>query len=285
MSGDPYGRSQGMFALPEIKSANFNEKQMGIALEKEISPTILAPDDGFVGTVRTSANSIMYYRKTLQGDNKPEPFKTNANLMWVKDMHESKKQDIKKAFYNDLFVMLTEQTKTQTAYEIAQRIEEKWSMIVAPVGRLNSELNNPMIIRMLGIAARAGALPPTPPELIGQEYEIEYVSKLALALKLLEVRSLANGIDVLAPLVEVSPDMVDNWNTDEIARGVPERLGWSESWIRDVDERDEIREARFLQQQQEKAAMAALEAAKSAGQLGKKIEPGSILSEAAGAVA
>ena len=285
MSGDPYGRSQGMFALPEIKSANFNEKQMGIALEKEISPTILAPDDGFVGTVRTSANSIMYYRKTLQGDNKPEPFKTNANLMWVKDMHESKKQDIKKAFYNDLFVMLTEQTKTQTAYEIAQRIEEKWSMIVAPVGRLNSELNNPMIIRMLGIAARAGALPPAPPELIGQEYEIEYVSKLALALKLLEVRSLANGIDVLAPLVEVSPDMVDNWNTDEIARGVPERLGWSESWIRDVDERDEIREARFLQQQQEKAAMAALEAAKSAGQLGKKIEPGSILSEAAGAVA
>ena len=285
VSGDPYGRSQGMFALPEIKSANFNEKQMGIALEKEISPTILAPDDGFVGTVRTSANSIMYYRKHLQGKDKPEPFKVNANLMWVKDLHETKKQTIKKAFYNDLFVMLTEQTKTQTAYEIAQRIEEKWSMIVAPVGRLNSELNNPMIIRLMGIAARANALPPAPPELIGQQFEIEYVSKLALALKLLEVKSLANGIEVLAPMIEASPDMIDNWDTDAIARGVPERLGWSEDWLRDIDERDEIREMRMIQMQQERVQEMALEAAKSAGQLGKAVEPGSIISEAARQVA
>lgn len=284
-SGDVYGRSQGMFALPEIKSANFNEKQIGIALEKEVSPSILAPDDGFVGTVRTSANSIMYYRKTLQGRDKPEPFKTGANLNWVSESNNEKKTVIKKAFFNDLFVMLTEQTKTQTAYEIAQRIEEKWSMIVAPIGRLNSELNNPMIRRMLGIAGRAGRLPAAPPELIGQEYEIEYVSKLALALKLLEVRSLSQGIEVMAPMIEAVPEMVDNWDTDEIARGIPERLGWNEDWLRDPEERDEIRQQRFLKQQQQEAQMMAIEAAKSAPGVSKKVEDGSVLSEIAKQVA
>ncbi len=282
-SGDVYGRSQGMFALPEIKSANFNEKQMGIALEKEISPTILAPDDGFVGTVRTSANSIMYYRKTLQGKDKPEPFKTKANLNWVRDMNNDKKIVIKKGFFNDLFVMLQEQTKTQTAYEIAQRLEEKWSMIIAPIGRLNSELNNFMIRRILGIAGRAGRLPAAPPELIGQEYEIEYVSKLALAMKLLEVRSLTSGFEVMAPMIEMAPDMMDNYDTDEIARGVPERIGWSEDWLRDTEERDEIRRQRNLKQEQENAQLMAIEAAKAAKGISGKVEPDSVLAQIAGA--
>jgi len=104
-------------------------------------------------------------------------------------------------------------------------------------------------------------------------------------LKLLEVKSLANGIEVLAPMIEASPDMIDNWDTDAIARGVPERLGWSEDWLRDIDERDEIREMRMIQMQQERVQEMALEAAKSAGQLGKAVEPGSIISEAARQVA
>jgi len=284
-SGDAYGRSQGMFALPEIKSANFNAKQLGIALEKEVSPTILAPDDGFVGTVRTSANSIMYYRKTLQGPNKPEPFKTKANLNWVRDVNNDKKTEIKKGFFNDLFVMLQEQTKQQTAYEIAQRIEEKWSMIIAPVGRLNSELNNPMIRRMLGIAGRAGALPPAPPELVGQEYEIEYVSKLALALKLLEVRSLQSGMEIMAPLVEMNPAILDNYDSDEIARGIPERLGWNEDWLRDPVLRDQMRQDRAIKEAQEQEQMLAIEAAKAAPGVSKQVESGSVLSEAAKQVA
>lgn len=282
-SGDVYGRSQGMFALPEIKSANFTEKQLQIALEKEVSPTILAPDDGFVGTVRTSANSIMYYRKSLQGRDKPEPFKTGANLDWVFKGAERKWTVIQKAFFNDLFVMLQEQTKTQTAFEIAERIEEKWSMIIAPVGRLNSELNNPMIRRIIGIAGRAGRLPPVPPELVGQEYEIEYVSKLALALKILEVRSLTSGLDVMGGMLEFAPEMRDNWDTDKIARGVPERLGWSEDWIRDIDERDEMRQARVEKEQAEQAAMLAIEAAKAAPGVSKNVEPESVLAQMAGA--
>lgn len=284
-SGDVYGRSQGMFALPEIKSANFTEKQLQIALEKEVSPTILAPDDGFVGTVRTSANSIMYYRKSLQGRDKPEPFKTGANLDWVFKGAERKWTVIQKAFFNDLFVMLQEQTKTQTAFEIAERIEEKWSMIIAPVGRLNSELNNPMIRRIIGIAGRAGRLPAVPPELVGQEYEIEYVSKLALALKILEVRSLTSGLDVMKDMVEFAPDMRDNWDTDNIARGVPERLGWSEDWIRDKDERDEMRQARVEKEQAEQAAMLAIEAAKAAPGVSKNVEPESVLAQLAEAAA
>lgn len=282
-SGDVYGRSQGMFALPEIKSANHTRKQSRIALEKAVSPPILCPDDGFLGTVRTSTNSIMYYRKSLQGKDRPQPFQDGARIDYAFEDLKETRLNIKKGFFNDLFVMLQEQTKSQTAYEIAQRIEEKHSLIIAPVGRLNSELNNPMITRCIGIAGRAGRLPPVPPELVGQEYEIEYISKLALALRLLEVRSLTAGFDVMAPMLEAVPEMLDNWDTDEIARGVPERLGWSEDWIREVEKRDEIREERAALEQAMQAAAMATEAAKAAPGISKKVEEGSVLSEIAGA--
>ena len=149
---------------------------------------------------------------------------------------------------------------------------------------MQSELSNGLLRRCISILGRGGNLPPVPPELVGQEYEIEYISKLALALKIIEVQALAKGIEVLAPMMEEHPDMADNWDTDEIARGVPERLGWPVDFVRDIEKRDEIREARAEQEQADKAAMLAIEAAKVAPGLGKKTEEGSPLEAIAGAM-
>lgn len=283
-SGEVYGRSQGMFALPGIKLTNIADRTTSKGMEKQVDPPILAADDGFVGTVRTAPGSIMYYRKHLQGRDKPEPFLTGGRLDWAFLWMDKKEMNIKKAFFNDLFIMLAEQTKTQTAFEIAERIEEKHSMVIAPIGRLQSELFNGLIRRCINILGRAGRLPPVPYELVGQEYEIEYISKLALALKIIEVRSLTTGIDVMGPMLGAKPDMLDNWDTDEIARGVPERLGWPVDWVRGVGERDDIREERAALEQALQAAQMATEAAKAAPGISGKVEEGSVLAEMAGAV-
>jgi len=282
-SGDVWGRSPGMSALATIKLTNTMDADVVRAGQLQVGKPMLAPDDGFIGTVRIAPRSILYYRKSLQGRDKPEVLDFGGRMDWAFALIEKKEDVIRKAFFNDLFVMLAEQTKTQTAYEIAQRIEEKHSRIVAPIGRLQSELFNHLIRRCVGILGRGGRLPPVPAELSGQEYEIEYISKLALALKILEVRSLTTGIDVMAPLVEIKPDMTDNWDTDEIARGVPERIGWPVDWLRNKDERDEIREARAQEEQARQAAEMAVEAAKAAPGVSKNVEEGSVLAEIAGA--
>lgn len=282
-SGDVWGRSSGMSALATIKLTNTMDADVVRAGQLQVGKPILAPDDGFVGTVRIAPRAILYYRKHLQGKDKPEVLDLGGRMDWAFTLLDKKEGVIRKAFFNDLFVMLAEQTKSQTAYEIAQRIEEKHSRIIAPIGRLQSELFNRLIRRCIGILGRGGRLPPVPAELSGQEYEIEYISKLALALKILEVRSLTTGIDVMAPMLEAKPDMMDNWDTDEIARGVPERVGWPVDWIRDIEERDEIREARAELEQAMQAAQMAAEAAKAAPGISKAVEEGSVLAEMAGA--
>jgi len=283
-SGQVYGRSPGMLALMTIKLVNEMDKTTVEAGQLQVAPPLLTPDDGFIGTVRISPRSILSYRRDLQGRDKPEFMKTGGRLDWAFDFIKWKEDVIRKAFFNDLFALLAEQTKTQTAYEIAQRIEEKHSRIIAPIGRHKSELFNGLIRRCIGILGRAGSLPPVPQELVGQEYEIEYISKLALALRILEVQSLTTGLEVLAPWFEKKPDMIDNWDTDEIARGVPERLGWSVDWLRDIEERDEIRAVRAAEEQALQAAQMAIEGAKAAPGISKEVEEGSVLAEMAGAI-
>lgn len=282
-SGDVWGRSPGMSALATIKLINTMDADVVRAGQLQVAKPMLAPDDGFVGTVRIAPRSIIYYRKTLQGKDKPEVLDIGGKMDWSFALIDKKEDVVKKAFFNDLFVMLAEQTGTKTAYEIAQRIEEKHSRVIAPIGRLQSELFNGLIRCCIGILGRGGRLPPVPAELSGQEYEIEYISKLALALRILEVRALTSGLDVMAPLAELKPDMMDNWDTDEIARGVPERIGWPVDWIRDVEERDDIREARAAQEQALQALQAITEAAKAAPGISGKVEEGSVLAEIAGA--
>lgn len=282
-SGDVWGRSPGMFALATIKLTNTMDGDVVRAGQLQVAKPILAPDDGFVGTVRIAPRSILYYRKSLQGRDKPETLDIGGRMDWAFAMLDKKEDVIRKGFFNDLFVMLGELAGTKTAYEISERIEEKHSRIIAPIGRLQTELSNGMLRRSLAILGRAGRLPPVPQELVGQEYEIEYISKLALALKILEVRALASGMEVMALLAELKPEMIDNWDTDEIARGVPERVGWPVDWIRDIESRDSIREARAAQEQALQALQAVTEAAKAAPGVSKTVEEGSVLAEMAGA--
>lgn len=281
-SGDLYGRSQGMFALPTIKLVNQMDGDVVKAGQLQVGKPLLAPDDGFIGKIRIAPYSIIYYRKHLQGRDKPEVLDLGGRMDWSFELLLKKEDVIRKAFFNDLFVMLAEITGDKTAYEIAERIEEKHSRVIAPIGRLQSELFNGLIRRCINILGRVGRLPRVPPELVGQEYEIEYISKLALALRIIEVQAYAKGMDVMAPVTEVKPDMMDNWDTDEIARGIPERLGWPVDWIRDIEERDEMREQRAAAEQAEKAALMAIEAAKAAPGISKEVEEGSVLSKMAG---
>lgn len=278
-SNEVTGRGQGMFALPWIKQLNQVWKDIGDARQMKLRPPVLTPDDGFIGPLRATPGAIWHYRASYAA--MPNAIRqldvagdTNDAMEQVKYLTEV----VQKAFFNDLFVWLAEQTGQKTAYEIAQRIEEKHTMIVPPIGRLQSELFNGLITRCIGICGRAGKFQGIiAPEIMGQEYEIQYISKLALAVKLLEVRSIVSTYEVVAPIAEQKPMVLDNFNDDKIARGVSERLGVPPDWMNTEDEVDEIREGRAAKEDALLAAELATEAAKAAPGISKKVEEGSVL--------
>ena len=284
-SNEVNGRSQGMFALPWIKQLNTVSKDVTQARSLGLRPPILTPDDGFIGAIRSVPGAIWHYRKGYaQNANAIRTLPVNGDTKGALDEKKWLVENIQKAFYNDLFVMLAQQTKTQTAFEIAERIEEKHTMIVPPIGRLQSELFNGVVTRSIGVLGRSGRLQGIlPPELIDQEYEIQYISKLALALRILEVRSISATMEAVEQMGVRNPQIYDNFNDDKTTRGIAERFGMPPDMMHTIPEREDIRE----QRQAELEAQQAMEMALEAGKVippSKEVEEGSPLAAMAEAV-
>ena len=283
-SNETNGRSQAMFGLPWIKLLNtiIKDWQQGVQLRHR--PPTLVPDDGFVKPIRYTPGAFWNYRASYAANpNAIRQFPTAKADSGIKDMIDWVEMNIKKAFFNDLFVMFDKMNASQkTILEISERIQEKNARAVMPIGRLHSELANGLITRCIGILGRAGKLRDIlVPELINQPYEIQYVSKLALAIKMIEVQSITATMDVLAPIGERNPMVFDNFDDDEIARGTADRLGMPPDMVRSIENRDEMREQRQAELEEQQAAELAIEAAKAAPGISKEVEDGSIISEMA----
>ena len=102
-----------------------------------------------------------------------------------------------------------------------------------------------------------------PPEVVTQEDEmgVEYVSTMARAQRADEANSVLRSIETIAPLLEAKPDLLDNFNMDEIARatrrwyGGPQKFYNSKKVVESM--RQDRAEATQVRQEQEQAMIGA----------------------------
>jgi len=269
---ETYGRSPGMKALPDVKVLNAMCKTTLVAAEKAANPPILAPDDSFIGPVKTRPGSLMYYRVTPGSLNmKPEPFQAGGDIGLSLEMEEQRRTAIKRAWYNDLFMMLSDE-KGRTATEVRAIMQEKMANLVPSWGRLKVELFDPMVEIMMYVAAEAGML--IVPEGI-QGYHIRYTSTMALAMEYAELSSFNDAMIYQSPIAEIAPEIWDNYSFDEISRGINERLAVPTRWMRSIDEVRDIRKAKreaLMQQAQLQAAQQTAEIAAKMSKGGKAVD-------------
>lgn len=274
-SGEVYGRSPGMFALPEMKMLNVMCRTTIKGAQKKVDPTMLVSSEANLHPLRAIPGGIMYYDPSpIRGGGKPEPLLTGGDPGLGIDMEELRRQKIERAFFVDLFLMISQSDQRMTATEVIERVEERVTVLGPTLGRLIADLFNPLVHRCLGILGRAGQLPPLPPEMEGQDYDIEYISKLALAMKLMETRAVTNTLAVTAPLLAADPMLMDNIEGDETFRGIARRMGMAPPFIRSIERRDELRALRAEKQQQAEALAAAGQVAEAAGKVGMKVPVG-----------
>ena len=286
--GESYGWSPGIQVLPEIKTANAWMRILLAAAEKVVDPALQLPNDGFILPIKTQPGGLNFYMPQAK-DARIEPIKTGGDLpdgMAILDLLQRK---IKRAFYNDLFIILEQESKIpKTATEILERSEERILLLVFYLGRLEYELFQQLAIRILGILLRAKKIDDPPPELRKTGgFKVVMTSKLAQRIKKAEVAAYR---DVLQMGLEIAKytgmnEHFDNMNFDQIFPDLMDMSGCPTRWKNTETQIKKIREDRVkaaqAQQEQEMLAMAA----QNANKLGKKIEEGSplgMLGEASG---
>jgi hypothetical protein len=278
---ETYGRSPAIDTLPEIKMINAMRKNVIRASEKQVDPPILLPDDGVIGNFNMSAGKLNYLRSSYY-ENKPVPFETKGNLPIGLEMIQQEMETINGAFYVDLFDMLADR-RNMTATEVIERVEEKLIMFAPMLARIQSEKLSPLIERGYGILARRNMLPP-PPSILREnpEYEIQYVGKMALALKALDVSATQKTLMGLLEYVQVDPSIMENFDFNKITRGMAMRNGVPAEFMRTQEELDAMHEEQKKMQEQQMMMDQLSQGADVASKLNKKVEAGSPLEALAG---
>lgn len=272
---EKYGRSPMMKMLPDIKMLAQMKYDRIKGWDKMVDPPAVLPNDGSIWPLSTAPGGVMY---KMPGGDDPFWWEFKGNLAGINDAIESTVQEIKEGFFLDLFA-IPEENKNMTATEVIARIETKLRKLTPIIGRLQSELFNPMIKRIVGILARAGKIPD---ELSDVSYKIEYLGKIALVLKALETQGFVITMEQLMPIIQRQGEegaieqIIDNFNLDEIGRGIGRNNGVPAAWLKSEEERQQIREqrAQALQAQQMAATLPGL--AKASADAGKAPEEGSI---------
>ena len=266
-SNEIYGRSPAMNALPDVKMLNTMSKVSIKAAQKQIDPPLMVPDDGFILPVRTVPGGLNYYRAGTR--ERIEPLNIGSNQPLGLQMEEQRRKAIRENFFVDQLMTVAGQNMTAT--EVMQRTEEKMRILGPVLGRLQSELLQPLITRCFNILLKQNKFLQPPEFLQNQVIEIEYVSPIAKAQKSGDLSSIMRGIEVFGAVQQVSP-VFDYLDADGLVNHLKDVIGLPAKILKSRAEVEQIREERKAQQEQMQQMQSEMQMAETAGKAAPAIK-------------
>lgn len=275
VANDPYGRSPGMDALPDIKQLQQETRRKGQGIDKGINPPLLADAQLKNQPASLLPGGITFLQGMMATGNRGM---TTAYDGWKpeiaaisEDLQEVRAR-IKSVFFNELFQVASQfETRSNiTAVEWDMRKSESLMMLTPVIERLQNEVLAPIIDRVWGIMLRANLIPPPPAAVAGREVNIEYVSMLALSQRSAQAGSIERVLQIAGQLAGIDPQIIDNIDFDMALDLYSNLLNNDPRMIRSPEALAAIRQQRAqqaAQQQQLQAAETLSKAGANASQI------------------
>jgi hypothetical protein len=253
VGNDPYGTGLGMRALSEIKALQEHEKTYRLGVHKVVAPPVNAPAK-LKNSLQTFPNGVNFYSNPDEVVS--EITRVRLDLMSVERMVERQEEKIKRIFFNDLFISASRDPNRSPlkAAEVYERKDERLIRIGPPTENIISKVLHPLVERGLKICVRKNVFPLIPPQfkkMVG-DIEIEFVSPLAQAQKLVGVQSINNFLGFVAGVAQFDPSAKDKVNTDRLIDEGADIYGVPMSIMSTEDEVTQTREIRQRQLQEQK---------------------------------
>lgn len=247
ITGEKYGRSPGMVALPEAKTINKMTETIIKAAQKQVDPPLMVPDDGFILPLKTTPGGLNYYRKGM-GDRIEPVFNKEIRVDFGYEVMKDHRSRIREAFYVDQLQL--NNGPQMTATEVLQRTEEKMRLLGPMLGRMQSEFLQPLVDRVFGILLRRGVFDEIPEELSGRYLRVQYSSMIAKMQRSGELNDIMKTIQAIEPFFNIDKSVADIFNGDGAAKYIANILGFPHEGLNGDKEVKQMREARAQAQQQ-----------------------------------
>lgn len=260
---DVYGTNcPGMKAIGDIKQLQLMEKRVAQAIEKMVNPPMVGPV-----SLRNSKVSILpgdtTYADEREGQKGFRPaHEVNFRTIEVDQKIEKIEGRISRCFYEDLFLMLANDSRSNiTAREIDERHEEKLLALGPVLEQLNQDLLDPLIKIAFDIMSNLGLVPDAPEEIQGQDVKVEYISVMAQAQKLIAIGGLERTLQFATQVAAINPDAIHKIDCDQMIDEYSTSVGVAAKVIRTDEDaaaiRQQIAQAQKSQMQAESMAGAA----------------------------
>lgn len=274
-SGEDFGRSPGMIALPDADTLQAMGETILIAGQRAADPPLAVPNDGAFDAINTFPGGLSYYDIESAIAVKGNPFfsiQSATNLPISRDMQADTRQQIWAAFFRNV-LNLPIGGPQMTAFEVNQRKEEMIREIGPVFGRLESGDTVPTVERSFMVMLRNGGFAPIPEVLQGRNVVFVYDSPTKRIRKQIEAATARMWALEMLQLGEVKPEAIDLVNVDELGRFSAEALGIHRSIVNSEETVEQIRQVRaeaMEAQQMAAGAQAAMDIAKTGAEAADK---------------
>ena len=231
VAGEVYGRGPLQLALPAIKTSNLVIELILENAQMSISGMYQVEDDGVINVDNISLIPGTIIPKAM-GSSGLQPIAPAGNFNVSDLVLRDMRTNIKKALYNEMLGVANEKTP-MSATEVAERMADLSRQIGAAFGRLQAELVNPVLQRVIYILKKQGRI--KIPVVNGREIKIKSSSPLAQAQQQQDVATLDRFLGMIQ--ARVGPQLLNVLvKQDEAAKFVAKKLGVPEELIRSPEE-------------------------------------------------
>jgi hypothetical protein len=240
-----YGFGPGRTIIGDCKALQSYERKTAEAVAKEVNPPLLMPSSLRGKEVSLIPGGITYYDET---DTKPGArslYESRFNIDGAEMKANGCRGRIQRAMFEDLFLMLANSDRRQvTAEEIRAKQEEKILALGPVLERLNDELLDPLIDRAFDILSRRGAFPPPPEVIAGQPINVEYISILGQAQKMLQLGTVDRLLQVVGNMAAANSTILDKVDMEETIEFYSDALGAPSKLLKTKEQFAAIQQAR-----------------------------------------
>lgn len=256
-SGDTYSTtSPGLNALADVRQLQLGVLRKQQAIDFGIKPPLRGP-----ATLNNLHVALQPGRITAMAGVDKDSFGPiwqidPSMIQYVMQDNTETRDAVDRGFYADLFNAITNMAGIQprNVEEIASRNEEKLTQLGPVVERVNQEKLQVAIDRAYDILDAAGVLPPPPEELHGVRIDVEFISVLAQAQRMIGLGAIERTAGYISSVMQAKPDIVDTFDFDESVREYGDITGVASKLLRSKDLVDKDRAARAQQQAQAQQA-------------------------------
>ncbi len=250
LNSDVYGvDSPGFLAKGDCKTLQRVEEDKLYGMQKQYSPPVIVDND--IEDLDLNPGGITTINPVNAGGVGVKPIEIKSfNIQDVEYSISRIEQRIASFFYADLFMMIMQTNDVnKTATEVRARMEEKMLALSPALEKINKDILSPIIEYVADIMIRNGIIE-IPEELQGEDIEIEYVSIIAQAQKMIGSQAVEQFMSFIGNVSAVKPDILDNVNFDKLAKSYGEKLAIDDSLFNSDIYIERIRQNRDMQNQQ-----------------------------------